>query len=276
MTNEDLEDLVGKLKKETEAKNEEIKWLKTLVSHRENQIRSKVFSPSEKKTDFPRIAFITTIAMVAVAGLFAAYSLFFNDNERERSANTDSPATLADRAGAYTDSAKLANERDLEKIKNNQIKIDSMMRVKSLESDSARKKEETRSEPVKKPDPQPVKKSTPQPARETAAAKPQKRKPDPKPVQNKKEINTEQTASPEVEDEPPIVKKDKYALAVNKAYFYNKPDVTAKAPAVLLNSSNVELTAIEDINGFIRVSFFNTQGTITEGWLRKQDLRKLY
>lgn len=303
--NDDLEDLVGKLKRETEAKNEEIKWLKTLVSHRENQIRSKVFSPAEKKSHIPKIAFITTVAIVAVAGAFAAYTLFFSNNETERSASANSPSNLADRAAAYTDSAMLANQRDLERIKNNQVEIDSIMRVKSLKNDSAvnpdnvakdidsrqlqqdiakndaavnnaaeKNNSIVRNEEINKPDP--VKKPDPVPVRKTAAIKPQKRKPDPKPVQNNRETSTEQAIDREFEDEPPVVKRDKYALAVGKAYFYIKPDVTAKAPAVLLNSSNVELTAVEDTNGFIRVSFFNTQGTITEGWLRKQDLRKLY
>lgn len=296
--NEDLEDLVGRLKKETEAKNEEIKWLKTLVSHRENQIRHKAFAPSEKKSDIPKIAFISTICLVVVAAGFAAYSLFFNDKDTQRSANTDSPVNLADRAAAFTDSAELANARDLEKIKNNKIAIDSMMRVKSLENDpgylndsepagsNLRDQQPARSaqntdavaradepETEVKRNPEPVKK--PEPVRKPVIAEALKKKPEPKPIVKRKPAVKEAKPNEEVEEDPPVITKDKYSLAVNKAYFYNKPDVAARAPAVLLNTGNMELTAIEEINGFVRVSFFNTQGTITEGWLRLQDLTKI-
>jgi eukaryotic-like serine/threonine-protein kinase len=74
---------------------------------------------------------------------------------------------------------------------------------------------------------------------------------------------------------PPVNRAKKYTLAVSKAFFYDQPEGSSKRNTFLVYSNNAELTALEDRNGFIYVVFFNTQGDITKGWLRKKDLRQI-
>ncbi|HEY0771635.1 MAG TPA: hypothetical protein VGD31_15020, partial [Sphingobacteriaceae bacterium] len=75
--------------------------------------------------------------------------------------------------------------------------------------------------------------------------------------------------------QPPVTRAKKYTLAVSKAYFYDQPEGSSRRNTFLVFSNNAELTALEDRNGFIYVVFFNTQGEITKGWLRKRDLRRI-
>ena len=72
-----------------------------------------------------------------------------------------------------------------------------------------------------------------------------------------------------------IGSKKKYVLNVNKAYFHDEPNAATRRNAFLVIWNNAELTALEERNGFIYVVFFNTQGQITKGWLRKKDLKRL-
>lgn len=67
----------------------------------------------------------------------------------------------------------------------------------------------------------------------------------------------------------------KYTLSAQRAYFYEKPDESSRTNNFLANWNNAELTAIEDKNGFIYVTFFNNNGDIMKGWLRKRDLRRI-
>lgn len=67
----------------------------------------------------------------------------------------------------------------------------------------------------------------------------------------------------------------KYTLAVPRAYFYSQADEKTQRNSFLDKSNNAELTAVDEKNGFIYVVFFNTEGQITKGWLRKSDLRKI-
>ena len=75
--------------------------------------------------------------------------------------------------------------------------------------------------------------------------------------------------------QPPVTRAKKYTLAISKAYFYDQPEGSSRRNTFLVYSNNAELTALEDRNGFIYVVFFNTQGEITKGWLRKRDLRRI-
>lgn len=80
-----------------------------------------------------------------------------------------------------------------------------------------------------------------------------------------------------VSDAEKVQKSDsgKYTLAVSRAYFYSQADEKTQRNSFLDKSNNAELTAVDEKNGFIYVVFFNTEGQITKGWLRKSDLRKI-
>lgn len=76
--------------------------------------------------------------------------------------------------------------------------------------------------------------------------------------------------------EPPAkAESKKYTLAVQKAYFYSQADASTQRNSFLEKWNNAELTAVEEKNGFIYVMFFNTEGQITKGWLRKRDLKRI-
>ena len=75
-------------------------------------------------------------------------------------------------------------------------------------------------------------------------------------------------------DEP--VRYEKYTINPPKAYLYNSPEVSAKGNYFMVPSQSTELSAIEEDNGFIYVTFLNTDGKFSKGWLRKVDLKQLY
>lgn len=75
--------------------------------------------------------------------------------------------------------------------------------------------------------------------------------------------------------DPPATRSKKYTLSVQKAFFHDQPQESTRRNAFLVHWNNAELTALEDRNGFIYVVFFNNEGQITKGWLRKQDLRRI-
>ncbi|MEJ7692779.1 serine/threonine-protein kinase [Daejeonella sp.] len=93
---------------------------------------------------------------------------------------------------------------------------------------------------------------------------------DPQPVQDN------EAAPPPTDNEPePSQKPLKYTLSVSKAYFHDSPDESSRRAAFLVKWNNAELTAMDDKNGFIYVVFFNVNGQVTKGWLRKRDLRRM-
>ena len=63
-----------------------------------------------------------------------------------------------------------------------------------------------------------------------------------------------------------------FTLIVNEAYFYTKPDASTKRKAYINHWNNARLTALNDENGFIYVSYTNDEGVVTKGWLDKKDL----
>lgn len=102
----------------------------------------------------------------------------------------------------------------------------------------------------------------------------------------KDSINAEKITVPEPateanNDETPAVNNDEngnddigkvFTLAVKEAYFYDKPDPATRRNAFINHWNNARLTALNDLNGFIYVSYKNDEGVMTKGWLNKKDL----
>lgn len=91
-------------------------------------------------------------------------------------------------------------------------------------------------------------------------------------------IATDSVEGNSTSDNPEPAKKSelkKYTLGVQKAYFYSQADASTQRNSFLEKWNNAELTALDDKNGFIYVEFFNTEGQITKGWLRKRDLKRI-
>ncbi len=64
---------------------------------------------------------------------------------------------------------------------------------------------------------------------------------------------------------------DNYKVKL-KAYFYSKPDDVSRRTDFLFFFSSIPLSALDEKNGFIQVSFKTTRGKRYEGWLKKDDL----
>ncbi len=71
-----------------------------------------------------------------------------------------------------------------------------------------------------------------------------------------------------------IKEYDKYKVK-SKAYFHNKPDESTRRNAFINNWNNAELTALNEQNGFIYVTFTNQLGQTSKGWLLKSDLERV-
>jgi hypothetical protein len=64
---------------------------------------------------------------------------------------------------------------------------------------------------------------------------------------------------------------DNYKVKL-KAYFYNRPDESSRRSDFLFFFNSIPLSALDERNGFIQVSFKTNRNKRYEGWLRKSDL----
>ena len=71
-----------------------------------------------------------------------------------------------------------------------------------------------------------------------------------------------------------IVKGVQY-MVVSKAYFYNAPDEATRRNIYVEPSNNAIVNAEEEQGDFVFVSFTNTKGQPSKGWLRKKDLQQV-
>jgi serine/threonine-protein kinase len=63
-----------------------------------------------------------------------------------------------------------------------------------------------------------------------------------------------------------------FTLIVTESYFHTKPDASTRRNAFINHWNKARLTALDDKNGFIYVSYKNDDGVVTKGWLNKKDL----
>ena len=84
-------------------------------------------------------------------------------------------------------------------------------------------------------------------------------------------INNSPTVTP---NDKKIVKGVQY-MVVSKAYFYNAPDEATKRNIYVEPSNNAIVNAEEEQGDFVFVSFTNTKGQPSKGWLRKKDLQQV-
>lgn len=64
---------------------------------------------------------------------------------------------------------------------------------------------------------------------------------------------------------------DNYKVKL-KAYFYNRPNEGSRRKDFLFFFNSIPLSALDEINGFIQVSFKTNRGKRYDGWLKKADL----
>jgi len=68
-----------------------------------------------------------------------------------------------------------------------------------------------------------------------------------------------------------IDKTTRYVIRT-KAYFYLKPDISSRIDLYLAKPNLTQLVPLKDENGFVYVTYTNTKGKNTTGWLNKKDL----
>ncbi len=59
------------------------------------------------------------------------------------------------------------------------------------------------------------------------------------------------------------------------AYFHDKPDESTRRNAFIIHWNNAVLTALNERDGFVYVSFTNHLGQTSKGWLLKSDLKRI-
>ena len=182
---------------------------------------------------------VALILLIAGLGAFATYSLF----SRGKSSETVIPSVVEEDSTAAVDTLPRKLERAPAAVAE---PVDTIPDTTQVQQDDF--------DPEMSPEPLPAEQ---QPADQTEADN------------SSAATNGNESA---VED---INKKKKYVLNVNKAYFYDEPSPGTRRNAFLVIWNNAELTALDEQNNFIYVEFFNTQGQITKGWLRKKDLKRI-
>ncbi|WP_026898099.1 protein kinase family protein [Daejeonella oryzae] len=245
-------------------KEKEISKLKAIITQKEGQLnvykyQSAEFSKKKQVVLSPPVIFSLLLLFLLLASV-AVYSLFFTEKE-----NRGSIAT-------YTDEDSLSKSNYRASAATSQLDpdafADSVNRTLNEGIDSIIKKyEDEKPKETEKPVDEPATKTS-QTKKESPVKRQYKSKSAVKPTVK------ETISEPKKEEIQP---SNKYTVVVPKAYFYDEPDVRTRRPLYLsADTGSSNLIASQDTNGFIYVVFFNTEGEVTKGWLRKQDLRVAY
>ncbi|MCW3110195.1 MAG: hypothetical protein JWQ09_4701 [Segetibacter sp.] len=227
--------------------NELVKLRSALKSkERESQNVEETTVYNAEETSQPkgvsRTAFIALLLLTIGLAAFSAYSYFKNNGQAKEQVSADSIATPS--ATIDTGSAFISEP----KKKPAQRKRDSLLQVKHI-TDSVKR------------------------------------------VNKRRGIVSDSTQSPETNDNQSIGNSGesiddqggqdqtsnrfgKYK-AISKAYFYSEPDEDTRRDSVYINKWNPAATAIDDMNGFIKVVYRNERGQTTRGWLLKKDLVRI-
>jgi eukaryotic-like serine/threonine-protein kinase len=248
---------------ELQEKNQEITKLKALITQKEGQLNVYKYQSAEfskkKQLVLSSPAFFSLLFLILLLGSIAVYSLFFSK-----------PGTISSLT-AYADadsSSKISYSASSKQIDSAAF-VDSVNRTLNMGIDSVIQKYQKKNTVENVEKPAVLEKS--EPDRNSRNAKKERN--------NSNQTNSNKKPKYELIEpaEEEYVRNIKYSVAVPKAYFYEQPDVRTKKPLYLsADTGSTELTASQDSNGFIYVVFFNTEGEITKGWLRKQDLRVSY
>lgn len=89
-------------------------------------------------------------------------------------------------------------------------------------------------------------------------------------IENNEPSKTEEDETKLNEPDPNSLDTYKAIIIVTKTYFYETASFENKRKAFLIEGDNIFFTNEE--NGFVYVSFTNSKGKITSGWISKNDL----
>ncbi|HEY0895313.1 MAG TPA: protein kinase [Sphingobacteriaceae bacterium] len=269
--NDRLRSLIIHNKELAADKEQEVARLKALVSHREEQLNALKYQMGTILPEQSGVSLGKVITAVLLVGMLAAAGSYIYLNQRQDS-----------ELAVYSDPVPASEEASDSNLLDNVLPAATEARG----TDSVPGAEK---EPVSRPEP-----ASPDEADErgrTDAGQPdvpsaQAEKAKPKPARGQISGRRDEAARrnrpvPERQREETVYEPEpepyrpKYTLDSSQAFFYSRPEETARRNLVLVPSDNTELVAVEDSNGFIYVSFFDSEGKTVRGWLRKQDLRRL-
>jgi len=237
-TGADLQHQIWQYQEDLDLKQREILSLQSLLAEAETALNAgQQGNPASGSTvQLPKAALVALILVIVGLASFAAYSLFSGSREETKLA---------------ADSIKDAGNADTSSIANN-AEAYPYEPVDSLPDTPAAAAPEIKDTvPVAK---QPV-------AEEKQPAEPK--------AQPRDSASLVQEAIEEINN------SEKYTVTAKKAYFYDEPNIRTRRSAFLVDWNNAELTALDEKRGFIYVVFFNTEGQVTRGWLKKSDLKKI-
>lgn len=260
--NDRLRSLVIHNKEITADKEEEVARLKAIITHREEQLNALKYQMGTILPEKSGLSISKVIMAVLLVGALGAGGTYFYLNQQESDRNGliaySDPVPEAQAEGSDSNISEnvlpasvpdFKTDTPAEKVNNDAVV------PKEVEE-----KEEPAKPPVKKKV-EPKAAVKPKPERRT---EPRRQRRAPAPVEEEKVYEPE-----------PVPYRAKYTLNSSQAFFYSRPEESARRNLKLVLSDNTELVAVEDSNGFIYVSFFDTEGKSIRGWLRKQDLRRL-
>lgn len=238
-------------------KDKEIANLKAIIAQKDGQLNVYKYQSDEfsnkKQIVLSLPAFFSLLVLILLLGSLAVYSLFFS-NPRPRGSITSYSDSDTRTMGYSASSILLDSAAFLDSVNKTLNKgIDTIL--KKVAKENPADKEQTPA----KPEIQNQKKER----------HPKKKKASSSLADS---IKTSESTNDEREQNSNL--NVRYSIAVSKAYIYDQPDMRSKRPLYLsADTGSSDLTASDESNGFIYVVFFNTEGKITKGWLRKQDLR---
>lgn len=261
---ERLRSLVIQTQENSSVKEVEMARLKAILNHKEEQLSGLKYQmgnivPERSGVTISKPALFSLIVIIVCLGSLAAYFLFEEkDRQNSLTAYTDSPPDPdSSTANAMLQASTDSNLFDAGNVMGNNPGKNESRDPAPAESEKRVIEEGKRAVEEEKPV---LSKSA------TATKK------DPRPSRPRQNNERQEEREPAYEHPPARIK---YTLGSSQANFYGRPDEESRLNLVLVPSDNSELVALEDSNGFIYVSFFDTQGKMVRGWLRKQDLRRL-
>ncbi len=267
--NDRLRSLIIHNKELAADKEQEVARLKALVSHREEQLNALKYQMGTILPEKSGVGLGKVITAVLLVGMLAAAGSYIYLNQRQ---DTD--------LMVYSDPVPAPEDVSDSNLRDNVLPA--ATEARGTGSAPAVEKEPASRPETDMPD-EPAERGLPDSRRAgTSSAGAEKAKPEsgqtpdrraeaPRKNRRVAERQREETVY-EPEPEP---YRPKYTLDSSQAFFYSRPEETARRNLVLVPSDNTELVAVEDSNGFIYVSFFDSEGKTVRGWLRKQDLRRL-
>lgn len=234
-----------------EEKNREINRLKALIIQKDGQLdvfkyQSAEFSPRANSVTLSKTVLGMLLLALAALTALASYYMFFKEPPEPRSGAAYNTPAL--------DSSAYAGNDSLAAGVHSKPVIPPLPAVAMDDDTTGKEENEAPSAGL----------TTPATTAERQAKKSPGRN-DTRPVINQDTEN----------EEPQPDAKEKYTVAEPKAYFYSQPDESTRRNIFMVDTNNTELTPVDESNGFIYVVFFNTDGEITRGWLRKKDLQRI-